>query len=186
MFHVHTLFWHPRILSKFEKWEEEVPKFAPNFQICSKIWRANELLIDQTHGFILLLRTSWITLRMKLSQNNHLCKKRILVLEFHYHHDIRTWLDQNFIWLGPTPPTPPSLPSLPAWTCVGTLLAWQYSVKITNIQVDITFIIPSYGRSLKIKYLWNFEKYLRHIDVLSRYLDSKEIFCTSIGVFEIS
>ena len=40
---------------------------------------------------------------------------------------------------------PPSLPGLPVRTCVGTLLhwepIWQYPVKITNIQVDITFII---------------------------------------------
>ena len=52
-------------------------------------------------------------------------------------------LDHIFIWLGATPP---SLPGLPARTCVGTLPhwepMWQYPVKTTNIQVDITFIIP--------------------------------------------
>ena len=51
-----------------------------------------------------------------------------------------------FSWLGPAPSTPLSLPGLPACTCVGTLprweLLWQYRIKITNIQVDITFIIP--------------------------------------------
>jgi hypothetical protein len=50
-----------------------------------------------------------------------------------------------FIWLSPTPPTPPSLPGHPAHTCVGTPSRWepmrQYVVKITNIQVDINFII---------------------------------------------
>ena len=55
-------------------------------------------------------------------------------------------LDHFFIQMGPIPPTPPLVPGLPAHTCVGTLPRWepmwQYSVKITNIQVDITFIIP--------------------------------------------
>jgi hypothetical protein len=41
---------------------------------------------------------------------------------------------------------PPSLFGLLARTCVGTLACWesmsQYAIKITNIQVDITFIIP--------------------------------------------
>ena len=66
-------------------------------------------------------------------------------------------LDHIFIQLGPTPPTPFSLRSLPARTCVGTPPRWepmwQYPVKITNIQVDITFIInklidgvPSHAR----------------------------------------
>ena len=49
------------------------------------------------------------------------------------------------VGLGSAPPMPPSLPGLPAQTCVGTLPRWepmqQYPVKITNIQVDITFII---------------------------------------------
>jgi hypothetical protein len=44
------------------------------------------------------------------------------------------------------PLTPPSLPIIPTQTCVGPLthweLMWQYPVKITNIQVDIAFIIP--------------------------------------------
>ena len=30
----------------FKKWEEEVPKFGPNFQISSNVRRANELLIE--------------------------------------------------------------------------------------------------------------------------------------------
>ena len=55
-------------------------------------------------------------------------------------------LDHVFFRLGPVPPTPPSLPGLHARTCMGTLPqwepTWQYLVKITNIQVDITFIIP--------------------------------------------
>ena len=55
-------------------------------------------------------------------------------------------LDHIFIRLGHVPPTARSLPSLLAHTCVGTLprweLMWQYPVKITNIQVDITSIIP--------------------------------------------
>ena len=55
-------------------------------------------------------------------------------------------LDHIFIWLGCTPPMLPLLPSLLACMCVGTLPCWQpmrqYPVKITNIQVDITFIIP--------------------------------------------
>jgi hypothetical protein len=54
-------------------------------------------------------------------------------------------LDQIFIRLGSAPPMPPSLPGLHAHTCVGTLPRWepmrQYLVKITSIQVDITFII---------------------------------------------
>jgi hypothetical protein len=48
------------------------------------------------------------------------------------------------VCLGPAPHTPPSLPSLYAPICVGTLPCWEpvwlYPVKITNIQVDITFI----------------------------------------------
>ena len=55
-------------------------------------------------------------------------------------------LDHIFIWLGPAPPTPPSLSGLLAHTCMGTLPhwepMWQYLVKITHIEVDITFIIP--------------------------------------------
>ena len=55
-------------------------------------------------------------------------------------------LDHIFIRLGPTPPTPPSLPDLPARTYMGTPPRWepmwQYLVKTTNIQVDITLIIP--------------------------------------------
>jgi hypothetical protein len=56
-------------------------------------------------------------------------------------------LEHVSIWLGPTPPTRPSLPGHPARTCMGTFplweLIWQYLVKFTNIQVDITFIIPN-------------------------------------------
>ena len=44
------------------------------------------------------------------------------------------------------PATPPSIPNLHACTHVGTHPdwepMWQYPVKITNIQVDITFITP--------------------------------------------
>jgi len=54
-------------------------------------------------------------------------------------------LDHIFIWLCLAPPTPPSLFDFPAHTCMGNLLRWepmyQYLVKTTNIQVDITFII---------------------------------------------
>ena len=43
------------------------------------------------------------------------------------------------------PPMPPSLPGLPARTCAGTLPCWesmwQYLIKFTKVQVDITFII---------------------------------------------
>ena len=59
---------------------------------------------------------------------------------------IRLGLDHIFIRLGPTPRTPPPLSGLPAHTCIGTLPRWEpmshYQVKITNIQVDITSIIP--------------------------------------------
>ena len=52
------------------------------------------------------------------------------------------WLDHIFIRLGPTPP---SLPCLLARIYMGTPPHWesmyQYLVKITNIQVDITLII---------------------------------------------
>jgi hypothetical protein len=55
-------------------------------------------------------------------------------------------LDRIFIRLGPAPPTPPSLPHLPACTCVGTPPRWepmrQYPIKITNVQVAITFSVP--------------------------------------------
>ena len=48
----------------------------------------------------------------------------------------------------PTPPTPLSVPGRLACTCMGTLPRWepmwQYLVKISNIQVDITFIIPEF------------------------------------------
>ena len=61
-------------------------------------------------------------------------------------HCLSPEIDHIFIWLGPTPPTPPLLPGRLAHTCVGTFPRWehmrQYLVKITNIQVDITFIIP--------------------------------------------
>ena len=54
-------------------------------------------------------------------------------------------LDHIFIQLGHAPPTPPSLHGLLVYTCVGTLPhwepMWQYPIKITTIQVDITFII---------------------------------------------
>ena len=54
-------------------------------------------------------------------------------------------LDYIFIRLGHVPLTRPSLPGLFVCTCVGTLPCWdptwQYPVKITNIQVDITFIV---------------------------------------------
>ena len=54
-------------------------------------------------------------------------------------------LDHIFIQPGPAPPMPPSLSSLPAHTYVGTPRwepMWQHPVKIINIQVGITFIIP--------------------------------------------
>ena len=55
-------------------------------------------------------------------------------------------LDHIFIRLGPVPSTPPSLSGLPVCTCMGTRPRWepmwQYPVKITNIQDDITFAIP--------------------------------------------
>jgi hypothetical protein len=55
-------------------------------------------------------------------------------------------LDHIFIRLGPVPPTPPSLPGLHVRTCMGTLPHWEpmwrYSVKITNIQVDIISNVP--------------------------------------------
>ena len=60
--------------------------------------------------------------------------------------DYHPRLNHIYVRLGPAPPTPPSLHSLLANTYVGTLPhwepMWQYPVKITNIQVDITFIIP--------------------------------------------
>ena len=72
--------------------------------------------------------------------------------KFRGSHIVGPGLDHIFIWLGPdpshpTPPMSPSLPSLSARTCVGTLPSWETNVKIphqyiTNIQVDITFIIP--------------------------------------------
>jgi hypothetical protein len=55
-------------------------------------------------------------------------------------------LDRIFVQLAPAPPTPSPLLGLLAHTCVGTLPCWepmwQYPVKIINIQVDITLIIP--------------------------------------------
>ena len=58
-------------------------------------------------------------------------------------------LDHIFIRLGPAPPAPPassSLPSLYVRICVGALPCWesmwQFPVRITNIQVGITSIIP--------------------------------------------
>jgi hypothetical protein len=46
----------------------------------------------------------------------------------------------------PCPPTSPSVPSIPTRTCVGALPCWQpmcqYMVRITPIQIDMTFIIP--------------------------------------------
>jgi hypothetical protein len=59
---------------------------------------------------------------------------------------IGSGLDHIFISLGPTPPTPPSLSGRVACMWVGTLTRWepmwQYPVKITIIQVDVTFINP--------------------------------------------
>ena len=58
---------------------------------------------------------------------------------------IRPGLGHVFIQLGPAPPMPPSIARL-ARTCVGTPPCWEpiwrYPIKITNIQVDITFVIP--------------------------------------------
>ena len=40
------LILNPKILSKFEKWKEKVPKFHPTFKIGSNTWEANKLLIE--------------------------------------------------------------------------------------------------------------------------------------------
>ena len=57
-------------------------------------------------------------------------------------------LDHFLTRLGPAPPTRPSLHGLLACTYVGTPPCWEpmwkYPVKITNIQVDTTFIIPTF------------------------------------------
>jgi hypothetical protein len=37
---------NPNILSKFEKWKEEVPKFHPTFKMSSNTQEVNELLIE--------------------------------------------------------------------------------------------------------------------------------------------
>ena len=54
-------------------------------------------------------------------------------------------VDHIFIRLGPTPPTPSSLPGPLSYTCVGPPPhlepMWRYTIKFTNIQADITFII---------------------------------------------
>ena len=73
-------------------------------------------------------------------------------------------LDHICVQLGPTSPMPPSLPNLPAHTHVGSPPRsepmWQYPLRITNIQVDITFIIPKLnGVNLNI---YNFDRLLSH------------------------
>ena len=57
------------------------------------------------------------------------------------------WARSHLHLIGPRPShASPSLPKLPTPTCVGTLPRWepmwQYPIKITDIQVDINFIIP--------------------------------------------
>ena len=54
-------------------------------------------------------------------------------------------LNQNMCLVGSCPSHPSFIAQLPACTCVETLPRWepmwQYVVKVTNIQVDIIFII---------------------------------------------
>ena len=59
---------------------------------------------------------------------------------------ITAWAKSYMCSVGHVPSTPPSLLDLLARTYVGTLPRrepmWQYPVKIINIQLDVTFIIP--------------------------------------------
>jgi hypothetical protein len=84
---------------------------------------------------------------LHISKNSGLTPSRTICKRYGRHaQTLCSGLNHICVRLGPTPPTAPSLPGLPVHTCVGTLPRWepmwQNLAKITNIQVDITLIIP--------------------------------------------